>query len=370
MEIRPSTMDEAVAAVKELAAGGTPVRPVGAGSRATWGGRDPDGAVALHTGALDRIVEHNPGDFTAVLQAGVPLAAAQEHFARAGQMLAVDPPTFPGPMPSGPERAGGTIGGLLATADSGPARHRFGGMRDLVIGVEVLLSDGTVARAGGKVIKNVAGYDLSKLYTGSYGTLGLVTEVAVRLHPLPGPTATVLGSSDDPHVLAGAALALAKQPLEALCLDIGWPAEGPGRLLLRFAGRTAADRARRIGLAGLDDVHVEEDDEGLWNAQRAAQRDPDGPVLKVPHKPADLGDVLATARSHGLAAVSRAALGLTWVRGGSREIFPRATVLDGAAGVADPWPPADAGALALMRRVKARMDPARIFRPGTFVGGI
>jgi glycolate oxidase FAD binding subunit len=360
MDIRPSTVDEAVTVLKELAASGTPVRPVGTGSRASWGGADPAGTVSLGTGALDRIVEHNPGDFTAVLQAGVPLSVAQEEFARAGQWLALDP--FPG----------GTIGGLVATADSGPARHRFGGVRDLVIGVAVVLSDGTVARAGGKVIKNVAGYDLSKLFTGSYGTLGLLTEVSVRLHPLPGPTATVVGGADDPHVLARTALALARLPLEALCLDVAWPVEGPGRVLLRFAGRTAADRAAgSTGLLdGLDDVHVEEDDEGVWAGQRAAQRDPDGAVLKVPTRPADLGDVLAAVRARGLSAVSRAALGLTWVRGATREDFPHGTVLDGASAVADPWPPVDAGTLALMGRVKARMDPARIFRPGTFVGGI
>ena len=163
----------------------------------------------LSTAGLNRILEHNPGDFTAVLEAGVPLAEAQDGFAGAGQWLALDPPD------------GGTIGGLVATADSGPARHRYGGVRDLVIGITVVLSDGTVARAGGKVIKNVAGYDLAKLFAGSYGTLGLITEVAVRLHPLPPRTATLVGATDDPDRLAAAALALARRPLEATCLDVG-----------------------------------------------------------------------------------------------------------------------------------------------------
>src|SRR5215211_5386947 len=106
-------------------------------------------------------------------------------------MLALDPP--------GDEA---TIGGIVATGDSGPLRHRYGGPRDLVLGVTVALSDGTVARAGGKVIKNVAGYDLAKPMTGAYGTLGVVTQVSVRLHPLPRQWLTVVVRRDEPRALA------------------------------------------------------------------------------------------------------------------------------------------------------------------------
>ena len=105
-------------------------------------------------------------------------------------MLALDPPL-------GDERRA-TIGGVMATADSGPLRHRYGGIRDLVVGVTVALSDGTLAKSGGKVIKNVAGYDLAKLFAGSYGTLGLIVRVAVRLHPLPPRTATAIGGERRP----------------------------------------------------------------------------------------------------------------------------------------------------------------------------
>ena len=115
---------------------------------------------------MAQILEHNEGDLTAVLQAGVPLAEAQAAFADKGQMFAVDPPLGAGDA--------ATIGGVMATADSGPLRHRYGGVRDLVLGITVALSDGTLAKAGSKVIKNVAGYDLGKLFTGSYGTLGLI----------------------------------------------------------------------------------------------------------------------------------------------------------------------------------------------------
>src|SRR5205085_4537465 len=111
----------------------------------------------------------------------------QEALADDDQMTALDPPLGTGDA--------ATIGGVIATADSGPLRHRYGAPRDLILGITVVLSDGTIARAGGKVIKNVAGYDLAKLFTGSFGTLGLIVEVVVRLHPVPPRTMTAVGRS-------------------------------------------------------------------------------------------------------------------------------------------------------------------------------
>ncbi|TQS45916.1 FAD-binding oxidoreductase [Cryptosporangium phraense] len=358
-----SSVSEAAEAVRELGAAGTAVRPVGSGSRAGWGG----GAAGtpLSTAGLNRIVEHNPGDFTAVLEAGVPLAVAQKQFASAGQWLALDP------------SPGGTIGGLVATADSGPARHRYGGVRDLVIGVTLVLSDGTVARSGGRVIKNVAGYDLGKLFTGSYGTLGLIAEVAVRLHPLPAGTATAVAGFSDPSALARAAADLARRPLEALHVDAAWRA-GAGRLLVRFGGVTAGSQASSVA-SFLGQADVVADDEALWDAQRAGQRCADGAVLKVSGRPTDLDRVLRAADAVGGSVVARAALGLAWitvpdpalVKQVREALAPRAvTVLDGGDRVPDAWPDVDPGAAAVMRRVKARFDPARIFRPGAFVGGI
>jgi glycolate oxidase FAD binding subunit len=248
----------------------------------------------------------------------------------------------------------------------------------------VALSDGTVARSGGTVIKNVAGYDLGKLFTGSYGTLGLVTEVAVRLHPLPARTATVVGATDDAERLAALALALARRPLEALSLDAAWRGDR-GRVLLRFGGVTARERAR--GAVALFDgvaTDVVDDDEVLWAAQRAGQRTADGVVVKVSARPTDLPAVVAAARAARATLVSRAALGLSWLALAAGDdlaervtqvreaLAPRPCVLlDGAsrAGVAA-WPPPDAGLGALMERVKARFDPARAMRPGAYVGGI
>jgi FAD/FMN-containing dehydrogenase len=194
--VRPESFEAAAEALAAAARAGERVRIAGAGTKQGWGipGAEPD--VELATAGLDRIVEHNAGDLTAVLEAGVPLARAQEAFAKAGQMLALDPWL-------GSEQQA-TIGGVLATGDSGPLHHRYGGPRDLALGMTVALSDGAIARSGGKVIKNVAGYDLAKLFCGAFGTLGLILSVNVRLHPLAPQTATVVGASSDPGVLAAA----------------------------------------------------------------------------------------------------------------------------------------------------------------------
>jgi glycolate oxidase FAD binding subunit len=342
-----------------------PVRPRGGGTK-PWG--PADDATVLETGGLDRILEHNVGDFTAVLEAGVPLATAQAAFAEHGQMLAIDPALHDA----------ATLGGVMATSDSGPLRHRYGGMRDLVVGATVALSDGTLAKSGGKVIKNVAGYDLAKLLIGSFGTLGLIVRAAVRLHPLPPRTASAVGASDDLERLGAAAIALASHPLEADCLDLDWR-DGAGRLLVRFGSAAAADQAAatvaRMRELALEDLATVEDDDELWMAQRVHQRG--ACVLKVSGRPTDLPAVCRA----GDAVVGRPALGLYWlslpaeaaaVAAAREALSPRAcTLLDAPPELrAEAWAAPDPGAQAVMARIKERFDPARRFRPGTFVGGI
>ena len=361
--MKPETAEDAAALLKTLGEEGRTVVPRGGGTK-PWG--PPGEGAVVETTGLARLLEHNVGDFTAILEAGAPLAEAQAAFEAEGQMLALDPALD--------DRA--TIGGIMATADSGPLRHRYGGVRDLVVGATVALSDGTLAKSGGKVIKNVAGYDLAKLFTGSYGTLGLIVRVAVRLHPLPPRTATAVGASDDPDVLGAAATDLASHPLEADCLDVDWR-DGAGRLLVRFgsaaADQQAAATVARMEALGLEERAVVEDDDELWMAQRVRQRG--ACVLKVSGR---IGDLPAVCRT-GADVVGRAGLGLFWlaldpadVAEAREALAPRAcTLLDAPPELREhAWADPDPGALAVMARVKERFDPARIFRPGAFVGGI
>ena len=367
-------LEPLAARIREHGTAGRAVRPVGDGTKLAWGGRDADSAVDLETAGLNEILEHNVGDFTAVLGAGVRIADAQARFAAEGQMLALDPPLG--------EADGATVGGMIATGDSGPLRHRYGGVRDLVVGMTVILSDGTIAKSGGKVIKNVAGYDLAKLFAGSYGTLGLIASVSVRLHPLPGRNATAIATSEDPAKLAAAAASLAALPLEADCLDVCWDGDR-GHLLVRFGAAAAQHQAEsvveRMRELGLGDARAEAEDDEIWNRERALQRSRDGIVLKVSGRPTDLAAVIAAAREQRGTVVTRAALGLSWlalpaaadVAAVRDALHPRpVAVLDGAAKVGDAWPAPPEGTLAVMSRLKERFDPARIFRPGTYVGGI
>jgi glycolate oxidase FAD binding subunit len=345
----PASAAELAAALAE--ADGS-VRVRGRGTKLAWARGEPD--FELSTEALDDIVEHNVGDLTAVLGAGVPLRRAQEKFAQEGQMLALDPPD-----------GGATIGGVVATNDSGPLRSRYGGARDLVVGMRVALADGTVAKSGGKVIKNVAGYDLAKLFVGSFGRLGAILEVSVRLHPLPPATATAMARSDDPDALGRAALALSHARLEQMGLDVRWE-DGAGTVMARFGGATAVAQAEAAAPL-LGDAEVVEDDDALWHAQRNSQRSPSGLVVKVSALQTDLPALLRVARDHGATLVGRAGPGLHWLRldEGDHPALARtlrerfaAVVLDHPPGV-EPGPhePDEAGARMLAGRVKERFDP-------------
>ncbi|MFN2490578.1 MAG: FAD-binding oxidoreductase [Actinomycetota bacterium] len=303
----PSSPTEAAAVVRLAEAEERCVRPTGGGTKLGWGTPAQRVGVEVSTARLDRIVEHNAPDLTAVLEAGVPLQAAQEAFSEHGQMLALDPPL-------GADDAA-TVGGVVATGDSGPLRHRYGAPRDLVVGMTVALADGTIARSGGKVIKNVAGYDLAKLFAGSLGTLGLIVEVVMRLHPLPRQRTTVVGRSADVAALQRTVLELARRPLELESLDLAWAGED-GSVLARLAGaatRAHADDVRHVMSASGVDAETLEDDGATWASHRGRQRSQSGTVVRVSALPAQLGRVLTCAARLSAQVVGRAGLGLSWV---------------------------------------------------------
>jgi glycolate oxidase FAD binding subunit len=213
----------------------------GAGTAADWGGAPSGVDAVLDTTGLDGVIDYHPADMTVAVRAGTRLADLQKVLAEHNQRVALD---------AGRTPLGATVGGLVATADGGPARQAYGTLRDTVIGITVVLADGTVARSGGRVIKNVAGYDLAKLFHGSLGTLGTVAEVILRVYPVPAATRTVAFpcSAAEGFELAGR---LVTRALEPAALE--WSA---GRLLARFEG-TAEGVARRT--AGFDEV-----DPAVW----------------------------------------------------------------------------------------------------------
>jgi glycolate oxidase FAD binding subunit len=190
------------------------------------------------------VIDHRPGDLVCTVEASVGLAELHRALAREGQMLALDPPQA--------DRL--SVGDVFDRALSGPLSHRYGEPRDLVLGLTVELPDGTVARSGGRVVKNVAGYDLGKLFTGADGRLGRIRELTVRLHPLPAATCTVVAELADPRAL---------EPFAPACVELAWPGDG---MLVRFASAAAADLAERA--SGLVGGRIVDDDEELWTEHR------------------------------------------------------------------------------------------------------
>jgi glycolate oxidase FAD binding subunit len=180
--ITPTTVEEAVLTVALANKHHLSLLPHGGGVHMQLGGTPEQFDILLLTNKLDRLLEHEAPDLTCHVEAGITLAALQTQLATKGQRLALDPL----------DAEGVTIGGLLATNMSGPKRFRYGTARDLVIGLSVIQADGEIARSGGRVVKNVAGYDLNKLYIGSLGTLGIIVEANFKLHPLPPFESTLL----------------------------------------------------------------------------------------------------------------------------------------------------------------------------------
>jgi glycolate oxidase FAD binding subunit len=249
-----SSVEEAAAFLRTASGEGTPVRI----------GED------LRTDGLDRILEHEAGDLTCTVEAGIRLSALNETLGSVGQRLSLDPPGDP------------TVGACLAGALSGPRRHRFGTPRDLVLGVTLVLADGTVASAGGKVVKNVAGYDLGKLVCGSRGRLALIARVSLRLHPVPAVARTLLVETDD---TASVVTALRRSQLVPSALDV----LHPGRVAVLFeSGEAAVDGqlATARALVGGSDTG-----EDVWAEARERQAAARG-VVRFP--PGELGARLAT----------------------------------------------------------------------------
>jgi glycolate oxidase FAD binding subunit len=236
----PSSTDQVAALLRAAAGAGLAVVPRGAGTGFAWGAPPSRCDLVVDLRSMDQILEHAAGDLVVRVQAGVTIGQLAVALGGAGQQLALDVP------------AEATVGGVVATGTAGPRRFRYGAPRDLLIGITVVRADGVVAHAGGKVVKNVAGYDLGKLFAGSQGTLGVITEATFRLHPLPAAVAWVTAEFG-PAERAGAVAAVAAaagSPLVPSAVELDWPggSQRPLRVgvLLEGTGPGVAERAKQM----------------------------------------------------------------------------------------------------------------------------
>ncbi|WP_157382892.1 FAD-binding oxidoreductase [Nonomuraea coxensis] len=367
----PESVEEVAAVLRACAGRDLAVVPAGGGTKLHWGPPPERCDVLLDLCCLNEILEHAAGDLVVRAQAGVTMGALAAALAGEGQELAVDVP-FP---------EGATVGGTLATATAGPRAFRYGTPRDLLIGVTVVLPDGTVARSGGKVVKNVAGYDLGKLFTGSYGTLGVIAEATFRLHPLPAARRWVRAEVDAADLPAIAA-ALAASQAEPSAAEVDRPEPG-ARPVLAVLAEGAAAESRAAELRELVGGGEISDAPPPWWGLISG----DEVLVEVRFPATGLAAVLEAAERSGLALRGSVLSGRVLLESPGRdadepalagtvaELRRRVEAAGGRVNVLaaphtglDRW--GRVSALPLMRRVKERFDPGRRMSPGRFVGGI
>jgi glycolate oxidase FAD binding subunit len=382
----PSTVEECAEVMASTARDKLRIGFVGGGTALELGAPPRALDTVVRTERLAQIVEHVPADMVVVVEAGVTLAALQAALAAHGQQLALDPPS--------PERA--TIGGLVATGAFGPRRARYGTMRDLIIGVTLVRADGAVARGGGKVVKNVAGFDLPKVACGSLGTLGMIATASFRLHPLPELSATVVVSgitADAVVALVAASRTAQLEPTSAVALstpdardrfDVGLRFEGFGRGVEQQVSRMV-ELARAAGgpAEPLADAAAAE----FWRRHDAVRTA--SPLrVRVAGLPTRFPAIAPRIAAFGDMAWY-ATLGLGFAGGAVRDAAAAASALttaraalegDGGSLVVEaapadlrasvePWgsPPRS---FAIMKQLKQRFDPDGRLNPGRFVGGL
>lgn len=373
------------------------VAPRGGGTKMSWGARPRAVDAIVSMRRLNRVKEHAWADMTATVEAGCPVAEFQKVLAEKGQQLALDC-LFA-------ERA--TVGGILATNDSGALRIRYGSLRDLLLGVEVALADGTLARAGGKVVKNVAGYDLSKLMIGAFGTLGIITSATFRLYPLAQKTRTLTFQFPNAAEANRFTLRIHDSTLTPTGVQMGIEASAKTEELdataketaaalvdVRFEGAAVEAQAEKlISIAG--DARSVESSVNVWLAREELWRDVRSALLcKVSAPPARIAETCealeraaSKTKTSWRLVMQSIGLGATRVEADSADSFVSAlddlrAALKSFGGTfvvqscpleivkrIDVW--GEAGdALPLMRRLKERFDPNAILNPGRFVGGI
>ena len=385
MTVSPGTEREIAEVLACANDAGLTVLPCGGGTKMAWGNPPRRSDVLLSTKRLNRVIDHAWADLTVAVEAGCTMKELQATLAKQGQRLALDC-LWP---------SSATVGGVLSTNDSGVLRLRFGALRDLVIGVTIALPDGTLATSGGKVVKNVAGYDLPKLVTGALGTLGVITRAIFRTHPLCPDSLTLCFTAADIEVAQSKILAIQNSQLAHVALQIRCSQDAPPEVDILFEGRASGLHAQEqqlqeiVGTSGAQKSGRENwsAKEELWNGAHQGSA-----IAKLSVLPTMLASTLASLQKLGdthrvkWKAVLQGT-GIGWVRldghhaplhAALTEVRARLESVGGSftllywpanSGVFDSW--GNTGdSLPLMRAIKNQFDPKCTLNPGRFVGGI
>jgi glycolate oxidase FAD binding subunit len=393
--VYPKTQAELAEVIVCAAANRWRILVCGSGSKLHWGGLAAGVQVVLSTAHLDRLIEHATGDLTVTAEAGMRVADLQSSLAQAGQFLAIDP-TY---------AKSATLGGVVATADTGCLRQRYGSVRDMLIGISIVRTDGQVAKAGGRVVKNVAGYDLMKLFTGSYGTLGAIGQVTFRIYPVP-PASHTIGLTGAVEQIGAVTATLLASELSPVAIELLAPVTATGLglgqgmgLLVRFQSITVSaeqQAAQLLEIGQTLDLHPTDwtaaNESDLWQRLREPMdcysQDPQitCKIGVFPSKAAALLHQVTTLTAELKMGSIHASSGLgvlqfstslpTPVLMQIRELCQSLggflTILEAPLELKqtlDVWGYAGNG-LELMQKLKQQFDPENLFSPQRFVGGI